>query len=367
MKLWQESKHETATFIHLFELLLLLENFCSTPEHKIEDVKLLKEFMPYFLNTYKDILNRQTGCGCKFIKFHLPNHFADDILRYGSMINFDTEIGESHHKTEAKYPSQNTQRRKSEFEFQTATRQIENFAINRAFMYLSTINETETKLMDEDAVYNRWYRYQYTPNGGLKQKTNKKKWRKCKWLDSVFQTQLVDICQMIYRNGCIKGKLKFFTVHNRHSYIFRADPNYKSNECWYDWAEVNWANELIPTKLLLFWDIEDHTLKKPFKIGDITIKEPGQYVFCYSLESETKIEPAHTQSILIQYGSLDLDLKGVPKLYIFHIDCIASTISAVPYKVSDNCNVATKWNFLRPKSEWYDIFINYMNEELEED
>jgi hypothetical protein len=298
------------------------------------------------LNTYKDILNRQTGCGCKFIKYHLPNHFADDMLRYGSMINFDTEIGESHHKTEAKYPSHNTQRRKSEFEFQTATRQIENFAINKAFMYLTSNDEQDQISNDDDnAVFNRWYRYHYYPDLGLQQKIEKKKYVSCKWVDNNFQQQLLEVCQMVYRNGCIKGKLKFFTLHKRHSFLFRADPNYKDNECWYDWADVYWDDEIIPTKLLLFWDIETNSLKKPFKIGDITIKEPGQYVLCYSLKSETIMEPAHTQSILIQYGSLDLDKKGLPKLYIFHIDCIASTISAVPYKVSDNSAIAKEWNF----------------------
>jgi hypothetical protein len=359
---------EAAKFIQLFELLLMLENFCSTPEHKITNIKKFKEFMPYLLNTYKDILNRQTGCGCKFIKFHLPNHFADDMLRFGSMLNFDTEIGESHHKSEAKYPAQNTQRRRSEFEFQTATRQIENFAINKAFMYImekDDITKNEQISTNDNNVINKWYRYQYNPDFGLQQKTGKKKLKKCNWIDRIFQQQLSEICQMIYKNGCIDGKLNFFTMHNRHSFLFRADPNYKDNECWYDWAEVNWSNELIPTKLLLFWDIEKDSLKKAFKIGDITIKDPGQYVLCYSLKSHTELQPAHTQSILIQYGSLDIAEKRLPKLYIFHIDCIASTISAVPYKVSDHCYNAIEWIFLRPKDEWYNIYINHMTEELE--
>jgi hypothetical protein len=359
---------EAAKFIQLFELLLMLENFCSTKEHKISDVKKFKKFVPFILNTYKEILNRQTGCGCKFIKFHLPNHFADDMLRFGSMINFDTEIGESHHKTEAKYPAQNTQRRKSEFELQTATRQIENFAINKAFVYFA--NTTNTDIYDDNKnefAINKWYRYQYNPDVGLQQKTGKNKFKQCEWIDNVFQKQLIEVCKTIYKNGCIEGKLKFFSLHNRHSYIFRADPNYQENECWYDWADVNWSDEMIPTKLLLFWDIEKNTLKKPFKIGDITINAPGQYVLCYSLKSEKVLQPAHTQSLLIQYGSLDTDKNGIPKLYIFHIDCIASTISAAPYKVTDNTYNANEWIFLRPKAEWYKIFVNYINEEIEKD
>ncbi len=363
------SRLEAAKFIQLFELLLMLENFCSTPEHKIFDVKQFKEFMPYLLNTYKEILDRQTGCGCKFIKFHLPNHFADDIFRFGSMINFDTEIGESHHKTEAKYPSNNTQRRKSEFEFQTATRQIENFAVSKAAMYYTSKDKCKLDLKhgDEENLKNKWYRYEFDPDIGLQQKTGKNKFQKCEWIDSLFQKQLLDICKMIYKNGCVDGKLKFFSQHNRYDFIFRADPNYQEKQCWYDWANVNWSDEVIPTKLLIFLDIEEGTLKKPFKIGDITIIHPGQYALCYSLRSATKLQPAHTQSYLVQYGSLDVDAKGVPILYIFHIDCIASTISAVPYKVSESCFNAKEWIFLRPKSDWYKIFTNYIKEELDND
>jgi hypothetical protein len=285
------------------------------------------------------------------------------------MLNYDTEIGESHHKTEAKYPSQNTQRRKSEFKFQTATRQIENFAINRAFAYIETLKHQENSISNETdfLISNKWFRYQYHPDKGLQQKTEQKQFKQCNWIDTHFQNQLLSICQMIYKNGCIQGPLKFFSLHNRDSFIFRADPNYQSNECWYDWAEVNWSGEIIPAKLLLFWDIKDNTLKRSFKIGDITINEPGQYVFCYSLKSEKEIQPAHTQSLLVKYGSLELDTKGIPKLYIFHIDCIASTMSAVPYKVSENIHNAKEWIFLSPKAEWYKIFINYMNEELEEE
>ena len=358
-----------ANFIHLFELLLLLENFCSSPEHKIPDVKKFKRFVPYILNTYKRIINRETGCGCKFIKFHLPNHFAEDMLRFGSMLNFDTEIGESHHKTEAKYPSKNTQRRKSEFEYQTATRQIENFAINKAFAQMTFLKNDDNKdtNKDDQNIENKWYRYRYNPEVGLQQKFDKNKYENCKWIDSDFQNQLTQICEMIYKEQCIEGELKFFSLHNRYSNIFRADPNYQSNICWYDWADVNWSNEIIPTKLLLFWDIEKNTLKKKFKVGNTTIVHPGQYVLCYSLASLDQVQPAHTTSLLVKYGKLDIDTKGMPKLYICHVDCIASTLSAVPYKVSDGNHNAIEWLFLRPKDEWYSIFLAFMNEELEKE
>ena len=49
------------------------------------------------------------------------------------MANFDSSIGESHHKVFAKKPAKNTQRRKEVFEEQTARRQIDNLVIDRAY------------------------------------------------------------------------------------------------------------------------------------------------------------------------------------------------------------------------------------------
>ena len=68
----------------------------------------------------------------KIIKFHLTHLFAEDMIRFGSMANFDSGIEKMHHKTFAKKPANNTQRRKDVFEKQAATRQIENMAIERA-------------------------------------------------------------------------------------------------------------------------------------------------------------------------------------------------------------------------------------------
>jgi hypothetical protein len=224
------------------------------------------------------------------------------------MLNFDTEIRELHHKTEAKYPSKNTQRRKSEFEYQTATRQIENFAIYKASAHYEITNEDKKWNINNNKIdiENKWYRYEYSPESGLVQKLSKTEYQKCQWVDQTFQDQLIAICEMIFKNNCIDGKLKIFAVHSRYSYLFRADPNYQPGVCWYDWAEVNWANEILPTKLLLFWDIEKNTLKTKFKIGNTTISQPGQYVLCYSMPSLRAIELAHTTSVLVQYGKLDI-------------------------------------------------------------
>jgi hypothetical protein len=73
--------------------------------------------MPYILNTYRITLNQQVGCQMKIIKFHLPTHFANDIKQFRTMKNFDTGIGESHHKTEAKCQTSNKEYTKKKNQF----------------------------------------------------------------------------------------------------------------------------------------------------------------------------------------------------------------------------------------------------------
>ena len=74
------------------------------------------------------------------------------MLQFGSMANYDSGIGESHHKVFAKKPAKNTQRRKKDFEKQTAIRVIENIAIDRAYDNVFLQNEIQdcqiTKLVN---------------------------------------------------------------------------------------------------------------------------------------------------------------------------------------------------------------------------
>jgi hypothetical protein len=74
------------------------------------------------------------------------------------MKNFDTGIGESHHKTEAKLPAKNTQRRRNIFEFQTAHWQVENIAINIAHkQFCVDKNAKPSKTKTESESECKWF------------------------------------------------------------------------------------------------------------------------------------------------------------------------------------------------------------------
>ena len=357
----QLGEGRTRKFIHLFELMLMLENYCTQDELNSIMVRTLHQFMPYILNTYKDTLDRQVGCQMKIIKFHLPTHFASDIQRFGSMKNFDTGIGESHHKTEAKHPAKNTQRRKISFEYQTAKRQIENITINMA--YRNTINENDQiQIRSDDYEECKWYRYTFDDEKKSLIQNNTK--QICNWKDKIFQKQLYKICMDLVTQGSIDGPIRFFTQHNRGQFIFRADPSYDKNEPWYDWASITWEQDgIIPAKLLLFWDIKRNEFKKPFTIGSTTVTCPGSYAISYSLSSESSAIKAHGASQLVKYAEIDFERD----ICIFPVDSIHSPITALPYKVEEDVVSATEWIFLVSISSWKQIFFDFMKKELADD
>ena len=357
----QLGEGRTCNFIHLFELMLMLENYCTQDELNSSMVRTLHQFMPYLLNTYKLTLDRQVGCQMKIIKFHLPTHFASDIQRFGSMKNLDTGIGESHHKTEAKHPAKNTQRRKISFEYQTAKRQIENIAINMA--YCNTINQNDkNQIRSDDYEECKWYRYIFDDEKkSLIQKNTK---QSCNWKDKKFQKQLYNICMDLVTQGSIDGPIRFFTQHNRGQFIFRADPSYDSNEPWYDWASITWEQDgIIPAKLLLFWDIKINEFKKTFTIGSTTVTCPGSYAISYSLSSEASAIKAHGASRLVKYAKIDFERD----ICIFPVESIHSPITALPYKIEEDIVSATEWIILVSKSSWKQIFFEFMQMKLAAD
>ncbi len=349
----------TKKFIHLFELMLMFENFCNQEELSVQMVRTLNQCMPYILNTYKATLDRQVGCQMKIIKFHLPTHFANDILRFGSMKNFDTGIGESHHKTEAKLPSKNTQRRQNNFEYQTAKRQIENIAINMAYEDTAYEQSASPNVRDEDYVDSKWFRYFFDNENQMLLAKNAKVI--CNWKDKVFQNQLLSICKNLTQQGCVEGTFRFFTQHNRSQFIFRADPSYEANEPWYDWASIKWEQGgVIPAKLLLFWDISEDQFKKKFKIGSTTINCAGSYAISYSLLSKTSAIKTHRASQLVKYAKIDFERD----ICIFPVESIHSPITALPYEIEKDIVTAQEWIFLVSKSEWTKVFFEFMKTKI---
>ena len=178
-----------AAFIHCFETMLFLEIFCKSHQHERKDLSVMKQGIPAILDFLKKTINRTKGNGMKIIKYHLCLHHVDDIRRFGSMRNYDSCIGERHHCTEVKKPSKNTQRRKCNFEFQTAQRYVENVVISKALSNFP-IKTSSTK----NIIVNRNNSiiYERSKNEFFKKDYKTKKFILCDWQDKQLKLQLIN-------------------------------------------------------------------------------------------------------------------------------------------------------------------------------
>jgi hypothetical protein len=350
----------TSAFLHVFELLLMLEHFCKTEFHNHQKLQMIKKNIPKMLNTIKLTINREIGNGMKIIKYHLITHFADDIMRFGSMVNFDSCIGERHHSSEIKKPAKLTQRRKINFEEQTSNRYFEQTCISRAYYQINgdyECNET----YDKEYCTNKCNNIIFNQHTKKFQKicSSTRKWIDCNWKDHLFEKQLNEICQYLLENKYCSPPLRFFTQHNRKNIIFRGDPNYANCGPWYDWANVQWDEPVpIPAKILLFMDLNDNFLS-PFSIEESFIYEKGSYAISYSFFTAPALK-GHLISELIEYGELDLNQNNEPKICFFNVDCIHSPCIAAPYKSTESIVDAKQWLLLKSKNEWYEIFMKLL-------
>ena len=120
---------------------------------------------------------------------------------------------------------------------------------------------------------------------------------------------------------------------------------------------IQWQEDgIIPAKLLLFWDINFDSFKRPFKFGSTHVSGPGTYVIAYSLLSTETAIKAHGASNLVKYAELD----PLQDLCIIPVESILSPIISLPYQIKDNIITAKEWILLQPKSSWKNIFFDFM-------
>lgn len=362
-------KNRLADFIHCFELMLLLENFCKLEQHDKGDLNIMRTGIPAILDFYKNTLNRKEGNGMKIIKFHLCLHYVDDIRRFGSMRNYDSCIGERHHCTEVKDPARHTQRRKCQFEIQTAQRYVDNVVVNLAKKDLANIGGLKQQKQNQCNKHHNII-YDRARNNFFKKDYKTKKYLLCNWIDKQLYNQLKYFCKWLVDSEKVNSPIRFFTQHNRDEFIFRGDPNFCNKGPWYDWVNVDWNDaKPVPAKINIFMDLSVG-LKECFQVGTSIVNEPGYYAIAYSCLSFSE-EMRHPTSLLVEKNELiinkDGPFKGIPELCMFSVECIDSTCIATPYCVKNNISNAIQWSILRPRKDWNNVLINFLKYGYESD
>ena len=119
-------------YVMTFDCLLLLEEWVKQDQYTKEDLDSVEDYLPHFMDLYTETIERTEGMGMKFVKFHLLKHIIDTIRRYGALRNVYGGIGETMLKFKAKETARKTNMSAPTFEVQTALRDVESVAIDRA-------------------------------------------------------------------------------------------------------------------------------------------------------------------------------------------------------------------------------------------
>ena len=94
------------------------------------------------MGNIKILWNRTEGHGMKLIKFHKLLHIVDDILKFGSHLNFNGGPAEATHKSHKNLTKLTQQRANSTFITQSAQRESDNYIIHRGMTEINNFEKS---------------------------------------------------------------------------------------------------------------------------------------------------------------------------------------------------------------------------------
>ena len=374
-----------ANYIHLFEIILMLEQFLRQRQFHKNDIHLMKNHVTAIMNLYKDTVNRKTGMGDNLVNIHLIRHMADDIMNLGLPLSFDSAPGENRHISAVKIPASRTQHQMDTFHEQIGMLVAEDIAIDRGYndidFTLDQFKKLTVKENNEKHLRNQVYR---VTKNSIERKISKSFYSYEKWPDQkLYQRILVFFNTYIFPNTMEEHVYLYteYAIHtegnNVPTEIYRADPLYKHGG-WNDWVYVNW-NEYgdIPAKIILFFEIAHWIEGKIAKCNDTFIMSAGKYALCYMvaesinddvLNPSTKNFRAHASSFLVKTSNIMLEKdpesdEYIPKFGVIEIDSFSAPCIAVPYELEQNED-KYYYMFLEPRSSWPDIFLKFLRNEI---
>ena len=341
--------------IETTQLIISIEEFLKHGKMKRGALKNLKRTIVHFINCINSTCYRK-GMGTKLIKNHLYFHMTDYIKLWGPPAGWDSAPSESHHKTEIKAPSKNTQCNASTLIHQTAKRKSEKMLISTATQYYN-LKESEA-----DPV-------QYYPEeAGSQFKVMKDEqgeptmeWQRAKnKTKPFFSSVILDfVCNVVLPLVTNQSFIAGFTEHNRFDdgcntrFLFRCHPCYRSdssqlNSVWMDWCLMDVGQDesrSIPCQLLCFLHLKN--LKQPYSnIGGYPVDTEGIYAVVRRFENV----PRPTASDFVSRGRL------INRLFLFHTDTIQSELAVVPEIGSDGSNDGSDWLVISNRAGWLDYF-----------
>ena len=396
-------------YIELLTNLLLVEYFLKVRSITRGEIRMYEKYMPLFLNSYKQVVNRVAGMGMNFVKFHLPLHSAEDIERFGPSMSFDGSNGESGH-IPMKQAGRNTQKNTRTFEAQTARQHTQNLMIDRACRQL----KPPPSLLPVEAIVKRGvmqpgmfrgFSYYVTKDGMFVQQIYTKKTKDpvmAIWPDDALRKRVETLIVTQVVPFVPSGSVKLFTElkWTKAGTIFRANPSYgKDNKPWHDWAEIDWSqpgtiaedDDFIPSRLVIYFQISEFDYSQlfgnvePFQyfplqgrgnyavvecLAESIYKAPTTKYSKYAGDGEPEMSNylAHPVCTIIYWSmmeTLEGTRGGVPLLRIVPTLAICDTCVAVPFDITDEHS--GEWLIIAPLKDWNESFLDEMTSRIEKE
>ena len=275
-----------ANYIHLFEIILMLEQFLPSSSFTRDEILLLKNHEEAIFNLYKDTVNQKIGMGDNLLKIHLLCHMADDIYNIGPPICFDTASGENRHKYSVKIPASKTQHQNETFYEQIGKRVTENLVIERAYqdieIPLEQLKQFTLQGLSPNYLRNQIY---HATKSSIEKKNQKNKYEFVPWKNQDMYKRFMDMFSNHIFPYTNQKEILIYTEYvvgtndTQSSLFYRANLEYKSGS-WNDWVYIQKENNcLVPAKILMFFEIKqwNGNLIDGYN-HDIT--GPGKYAFC---------------------------------------------------------------------------------------
>jgi len=373
-----------ANYIHLFEMILMMEQFIRQRAFNTRDVKLFKDHAPAIMNLYKDTVNRKKGMGDNLIKIHLLMHMADDILNLGLPISFDSAPGENRHISAVKIPASKTQHNSDTFYEQIGKRVVEDIAIDRGFNDINETIEHLEKLHLNEKKGNELRSQIYRVNNThILRKTINNKFNYQPWPDQKFYNKILNFFQLYILPHTTENEVKLYTEYavydeEQPTEIYRAHPDF-NKQSWNDWVYVNWKDYgEIPAKILIFFEINNWKEGCIVECNGTYISSPGKYAVCHMIKESleetlddtlNENSRAHPSSLLVKYaklmleGNVENNENKIPLLGIINIDSFSRPCIAVPYDLKNEMD-DYGYLFIESRHLWSEIFVKFLSDEI---
>jgi hypothetical protein len=370
------TNHGREDWITLVETLLMWEMWLKSDEISKQHINRSEQKHRFIMYLIRKVANRQAGMGLKIVKFHAIVHMAEDIIKFGVPMNFDTGSDESGHKA-TKTAAVVTQKRKERFDEQVGRRLSEVHALQLAHEEIKhghclwkyrhvyrQKSDTTTEETGNSHPFGSSFALDVGDDGA---KTLRKLGRTLSGMDNVpiEQSYVEFVAQLTESVECYTPNLVVYSTIRRNGVLYRGAPWFDGG-VWRDWVMVDWGEHgLLPNKIWAFVDLSALPPENDLNCGGLRPIPPGVYAIVESAEPDTAKSGAISElfiPILLEVGQMRHNRVTRLRFYLADVEAFAGPVAVIP----DIGGPPNQYLQLKSRETWRKDFTSWLDMEHEE-